>query len=106
VNYVASSQKQTSKHRPGIRITLDAASVMPRVESSAIARIEYDDRSKKLSVWFVGSGGPYDFYNVPRPVYHAFALAPSKGAFFNAYIRDVYRVERTDRQRDLDRPGR
>lgn len=63
---------------------------MPTVNSTAIRRIEHDDRSLQLSIWFKDSGGPYTYYGVPRSVYLAFLAAGSKGAFFNDYIKDRY----------------
>lgn len=63
---------------------------MPKVNSSAISRIEYDDNTSTLRIWFVESGGPYDYRRVPRTLYDRFLSAPSKGSFFNDYIRDQY----------------
>lgn len=60
---------------------------MPYVNSSAIARIEWANRT--LSIWFHESGR-YDYYGVPESVYQAFLASPSKGAFFNDHIRDRY----------------
>lgn len=60
---------------------------MPNVSSSAISRIEWS--SGTLSIWFVESGR-YDYYNVPKSVYEAFLLAPSKGEFYNDHIRDHF----------------
>jgi hypothetical protein len=63
---------------------------MPRVAAStAIARIEYDDLSHLLQVTFT-TGRTYTYDGVPRDVYASFVNAPSKGQFFNAYIRDRY----------------
>ena len=60
---------------------------MPYVNSSAISRIEWN--AGVLSIWFVESGR-YDYYGVPEALYTAFLAAPSKGQFFNEYIRDQY----------------
>ncbi|MHC1550955.1 KTSC domain-containing protein [Phyllobacterium sp. K27] len=67
---------------------------MPIVKSSAIRRIEHNPASGTLSIWFVESGGPYDYYGVPGSVYLAFLAARSKGSFFNDYIRDRYSSNR------------
>lgn len=61
---------------------------MPNVRSSAIARIEWSNGT--LSIWFHESGR-YDYFNVPKHVYDAFLAAPSKGEYFNAYIKDRYK---------------
>jgi hypothetical protein len=60
---------------------------MPRVNSSAIARIEWEDGT--LSIWFHETGR-YDYPRVPERVYKAFLAARSKGTFFNDHIRDQY----------------
>jgi lysyl-tRNA synthetase class 2 len=62
---------------------------MPFVESSAIARVDYDDAAQMLRVRFM-SGRRYRYADVPREVYERFVAAPSKGQFFNAEIRDRY----------------
>jgi hypothetical protein len=64
---------------------------MPYFNSSAISRAEYDDASKRLKIWFVESGGPYDYFGVPRQIYDGLCAAGSKGQYFAAYIRDIYR---------------
>ncbi|WP_456390709.1 KTSC domain-containing protein [Profundibacter sp.] len=60
---------------------------MPYVNSSAIARIEWDNGT--LSIWFHASGR-YDYYKVPASVYQAFLAARSKGQFYNDHIKDKY----------------
>lgn len=61
---------------------------MPYVVSSAVSRIEFE--AGTMQVWFVESGGPYNYYGVPEPTYRAFLGSPSKGRFFNDQIRDRY----------------
>lgn len=58
--------------------------------SSAISQADYDERSRVLTIWFVESGGPYDYYNVPPHIYDGLCTATSKGTYFNDHIRDVY----------------
>jgi KTSC domain-containing protein len=36
------------------------------------------------------SGKTYTYSNVPKSVYERFLRAPSKGQFFNDYIKDQY----------------
>jgi KTSC domain-containing protein len=62
---------------------------MPPVTSSAIERIDYDDRAQELRIAFVG-GNVYKYYGVPRPIYDRFLRARSKGAFFNLAIKDRF----------------
>lgn len=62
---------------------------MPRVESTAIVRIEWAD--EVLSVWFTSDPSRrYMYFGVPRLVYDAFLTASSKGTFFANLIRDRY----------------
>jgi hypothetical protein len=60
-----------------------------RVVSSVLASAKYDAASGELQIRFV-SGRTYLYSNVPLDVYEAFFNAESKGASFNALIRDRY----------------
>lgn len=62
---------------------------MPYVQSSAISRIEHDEQTQTLSIWFKGSRR-YDYYGVPKSVYQALMNASSKGTYFAQHIRDRY----------------
>lgn len=57
--------------------------------STAIADIDYDPQQRCLTVTFI-TGRVYQYDDVPGDVAGAFATAPSKGAYFNRYIRDRY----------------
>lgn len=64
-----------------------------RVESSSIARIGYDERSKMLEVVF-SDGAIYRYFGVPKTVADAFMYDPpggSHGKYFLAHIRGIYR---------------
>jgi len=65
---------------------------MPRVASSAIARIEYNAFARELLVVFT-TGRTYTYFGVSPEVYEQFSRAASKGAFFNLMIRDKYAFE-------------
>jgi hypothetical protein len=67
------------------------------VPSTAIRRTDYDPESHKLSVWFVPSGDRYEYEGVEPETYGAFRRAPSKGRFFNAFIRDRYSYRLVER---------
>ncbi len=66
---------------------------VPRVISSAIARLDYDPGLRVLTVVFRETGA-YAYFDVPPEVYDAFLAAPSKGVFFNRHIRDRYAYAR------------
>lgn len=64
---------------------------MPAVRSSAIAAIDYDERTSQLSIRFHETG-LYTYYGVPSHLYEAMLHARSVGRFFNDNIRDRYAV--------------
>lgn len=63
---------------------------MPFFNSTAISRAEYDTDRQLLRIWFVESGGPYDYFGVPQHIYDGLLNAGSKGSYYNDYIRDQY----------------
>jgi hypothetical protein len=58
--------------------------------SSAIRSVGYHRGLLEVEV---ESGDVYRYFDVPRDVFLELMQAESKGAFFNARIRDSYRVE-------------
>jgi len=50
-------------------------------------RVEYDEVSRNLDIWFNGTGR-YTYYRVPASVYAGLLAASSKGAYFNDHIRE------------------
>jgi hypothetical protein len=67
-----------------------------RVESSSIAAVGYDAGDATLEVEFL-TGRVYRYFGVPAYLHDAFLTAPSKGQFFNTFIRDRYVYEEIDR---------
>jgi hypothetical protein len=65
---------------------------MPKVDSSAVERVDYTEASATLDIWYKG-GGRYSYFDVPAEVYQALLAAPSIGAFVNGRIKDHYRFE-------------
>jgi hypothetical protein len=68
---------------------------MPAVNSSAISRVEFDDSSGVLSIWFT-AGHRYDYPGVPRELYQRLITSTSIGTFFNNHIRDQYSANKGD----------
>ncbi|WP_114953682.1 KTSC domain-containing protein [Sphingomonadaceae bacterium KCTC 52780] len=62
---------------------------MPSVPSWAMHRVEYDEDSRRLDIWFKETGC-CSFRGVPVSVYSGLLAAPSKGRYFNQYVRDRY----------------
>ena len=64
-----------------------------RVSSSTVISIGYDVRTQTLEIEF-GSGRVYQYYGVPDRVNDEIMQAPSKGQFFNTYIKNAYAFSR------------
>ena len=67
---------------------------MPLLNSTAIARAEYNEVSHQLNIWFRQSGGPYTYFGVPRSIYFGLLAAASAGRYFDQYIKDRYSSNR------------
>jgi hypothetical protein len=59
------------------------------VESSLIRSVGYDLDASVLEVELM-TGNVYEYYDVPLSVYDELMDAPSKGSYFNEFIRDMY----------------
>jgi hypothetical protein len=57
--------------------------------STVIASFSYAPASRELTITFQ-SARTYTYFNVPVSTARAFREAPSRGSFFNHYIRDRY----------------
>lgn len=69
--------------------------------STVIRHFTYDAANRRLDVTFV-SGRRYVYFEVPEHVANDFRAASSRGAFFNAHVRDAFayrEVERSDADR-------
>lgn len=60
------------------------------LNSSAIARVDYDEVEGILIIYFRGSGR-YAFHGVPWEVYSGLVSSSSPGRYYNRYIRGRYR---------------
>ncbi len=63
---------------------------MPYVQSTALARISYDDAAHTLRATFRESGRTYVYEDVPQELYDGLIFSDSIGAYFNAHIRDRF----------------
>ncbi|MDR1207069.1 MAG: KTSC domain-containing protein [Rickettsiales bacterium] len=61
------------------------------VQSSNIKSVGFD--SNILEIEF-HSGGIYQYFDVPTDVYHLFMNTPSKGKFFDQFIKKIYRYQK------------
>jgi len=63
------------------------------VESSNVLSIGYEPTSGTLEVEFK-SGGIYQYFNVPEPIFKELMASDSKGKFINVYIKPAYPFSR------------
>ena len=59
-------------------------------ESSALAKVAYDNQRATLHVEF-RDGAVYQYFAVPRDTYQDLLRADSKGVYCNQYIRSAFR---------------
>ena len=71
------------------------------VESTALAKVAYDQSHKVLQLQF-RSGLRYQYCDVPEAVHEALLQAPSKGKYFNRSIRVCFRYARLDSAAQAD----
>jgi hypothetical protein len=65
------------------------------VASSLIRSVGYNPAGSILEVELAEPTRIYTFYDVPFSVYDELLEAPSKGRYFNEFIRDLYAYEVT-----------
>lgn len=66
---------------------------MTKVKSTAINELRYSARREELTIMFTDGTG-YKYSGVPRNMFVAFKEAPSKGKFFNRFVREGYNYEK------------
>lgn len=59
------------------------------IASSTIYGVDYDSENMILTVYF-RDGKNYVYHGVPEMVYKQFLNSPSKGKYYNLYIRGKY----------------
>ena len=70
------------------------------VQSSSVAEISYDPKTKILEVVF-RKGDVYQYLDVPMNVYHDMICADSVGRFFNLQVKSNYKFTKVkDSSRD------
>jgi len=62
---------------------------MPRVNSSAMSYVQYDEDTAELDITFA-SGKTYRYVGVPLAIYVELLEAESNGTFFNEHIKEVF----------------
>jgi hypothetical protein len=65
------------------------------VESSVLASVGYDAKRRFLEIEF-HSGAIYRYLEVPEEIHKGLLAAESKGRYFGASIRDKFKTERVN----------
>jgi hypothetical protein len=63
---------------------------MPLLDSDALLRVHYNERARTLRATFRENRRTYDYFDVSTDEYKALISADSRGAWFNAHIRDCH----------------
>jgi uncharacterized radical SAM superfamily protein len=66
---------------------------MISVTSSNLESVGYEESSQTLQIRFL-SGGMYEYFDVPSPIYEGLLDSSSKGRYFHQYIKNNYRFNR------------
>lgn len=74
------------------------------VESTALATVAYDEAQERLQLEF-RSRAIYQYFGVPAAVHEALLGAPSKGSYFNRFIRRRFRYSPASHGQGDVRPG-
>ena len=61
--------------------------------SSTVARVQFHEDTQTLEVEFL-SGGVYQYFDVPQPLYEQLIAADSVGTFLNTNIKGAFRYAR------------
>lgn len=78
---------------------------MPKLDSTAVHRVEYTPTTHTLDIWYAG-GNQYSYFDVPASVYEALLAATSTGAFVNSEIKPHFRfLQRSRLERSRFRPS-
>lgn len=59
--------------------------------SSNLHDFSYDEAERILSITFIRGGRKYEYFGVPKMIYEGLVLAPSRGIYFNQYIKHKYK---------------
>ena len=78
---------------------------MVYVQSSALARVSYDEATRTLYATFRESGRTYAYQNVPREIYNSLMVADSPGQLFQCLYSGPFSIPGTS-ERTRNRSAR
>jgi hypothetical protein len=73
--------------------TIQGTKIINEVDSSNLAKTEYDTETSKLVVEFK-NGVKYEYDEVPHKIYTQFRMAESQGKYFNLNISKTYKYKK------------
>lgn len=77
------------------RTTIEGTKIICEIDSTNLARTEYDTESKKMVVVFK-NGISYEYDDVPHNIYAQLRLSESQGKYFNTNIAKSYKYKKID----------
>jgi hypothetical protein len=72
---------------------IQGTKIINEVDSSNLAKTEYDTETSKLVVEFK-NGAKYEYDEVPHKIYTQFRMAESQGKYFNLNISKTYKYKK------------
>jgi hypothetical protein len=72
---------------------IQGTKIINEVDSSNLAKTEYDIETSKLVVEFK-NGAKYEYDEVPHKIYTQFRMAESQGKYFNLNISKTYKYKK------------
>ncbi|MGD9875032.1 MAG: KTSC domain-containing protein [Kiritimatiellia bacterium] len=85
--------EQTAPEAAAEAVSTDAGEGFVAIDSSLLEKVKYDSAAQTLTVVF-DSGETYVYSGVPQTAYDELMAAPSKGAFFEAGIKNTFKSEK------------
>jgi len=73
-----------------IKEEISGTKIINEIQSSNLAKTEYDTESKKLIVEFK-NGAKYEYIDVPHQLYTQFRISESQGKFFSSKIAKSFK---------------
>jgi hypothetical protein len=73
-----------------IKEEISGTKIINEIQSSNLAKTEYDTESKKLIVEFK-NGTKYEYIDVPHQLYTQFRISESQGKFFSSKIAKSFK---------------
>ncbi|HNC56982.1 MAG TPA: KTSC domain-containing protein [Leptospiraceae bacterium] len=64
--------------------------------SKLLTKAEYSQLYHQLTIWFKTTGKAYLYKGVPEETWEEFKNSESKGKYFHAYIKGLYKCEKLE----------